>query len=218
MDTIQPFFLYLQDQLNAINYTVVSAACLFFYDYLLTLHLEIKLIWFSRCSYTKVLFLVFRYTSFILMILFLENQVIYNRSSTSTKKCKMSYSIQWWMVILQATLAEVILSIRTWAVWNRFKRNRTVRIILALSILASLIPQSILLYNFTRLKVFAPTPYPGFNGCFGIADDVGALMGTYATLTGIQAIFLLLMVISGIRLCREGGIGKLSSIIYRDGE
>ena len=35
------------------------------YDWVLTLHLEIKLIWFSRWSYTKVLFLLLRYMTFV---------------------------------------------------------------------------------------------------------------------------------------------------------
>ena len=35
------------------------------YDLILTLHLEISLVWFSRWNYTKILYLLVRYTPFV---------------------------------------------------------------------------------------------------------------------------------------------------------
>jgi len=44
---------YLEQQRLVMAYMAVSAVAIFYYNYLLTLRLEIKLIWFSPWSYTK---------------------------------------------------------------------------------------------------------------------------------------------------------------------
>jgi len=182
----------------------------FVYDYLLTLHLEIKLIWFSRWNYTKILFLVFRYMPFIQIWLTLHNQTFVN---VSTETCKTTFPMQTWFVMLQMVLAEVILAFRTWAVWNR---NKTVGALLVVSILATIIPQCILTNSFIRSIKYAPAPYSGFRGCFATTTS-HILWANFTSIVITEAICLVLMVISAFQSYRLCGFGRLSLIIHRDG-
>jgi Family of unknown function (DUF6533) len=63
--------LYAYQPESFILYHLRFSCVLQIYDYFLTVHLEIKLIWFSRWTYTKILFLLVRYTTFITMALVL---------------------------------------------------------------------------------------------------------------------------------------------------
>ena len=45
------------------------------YDYFLTLHLEIKFVWLSQWTYTKVLFLLIRYMAFTGAFLFMISEL-----------------------------------------------------------------------------------------------------------------------------------------------
>jgi len=204
------FIHLLQEQRLVTDYMFISAISTFVYDYILTLHLEIELIWFSQWSYTKVLFLVFRYMTFIEMALALHNQTFPNLSAGT---CKATYPAQMWLMIFQAIIAEIILAIRTWAVWNR---NKTVGILLVVSILASSALQFFLLNKFIQSLQYAPPLYQGSRGCSIVNADT-TLWGNYAILTAIEAIFLVLMVTSAVRSFRESNRGRFSFIIHRDG-
>jgi hypothetical protein len=46
-------------------FVMLTVFLLQIYDYILTLHIEIKFIWFSPWTYTKVLYLLIRYLTFI---------------------------------------------------------------------------------------------------------------------------------------------------------
>jgi len=98
---------YLRHQRLVIDYIFVSAIATFIYDYILMLHLEVKLIWFSRWSYTKVLFLLLRYMPFVEIYLALHNQTF---SDVPVAKCKVTYSAEAWFSIFQMILAEAISS------------------------------------------------------------------------------------------------------------
>jgi hypothetical protein len=106
------------------------------------------------------------------------------------------------MIAKICSFVEVILSMRTWAVWNR---NKMVGILLAVSIIASSVAECILLNNFVQglecafssllygtifdsfVYLDAPPPYPGFRGCFIAKSDRSSLWGNYAALTAVQA-------------------------------
>jgi len=199
---------YLQSE-KVMDFINISTKFAFLYDYLLTLRFEIKLIWFSPWNYTKILFLVVRYMPFITIYIGLQIQF----SDTSIEKCKVFVPLGSWLMILQMVLAEGILAVRTWAVWNR---NKLVGILLAVSILTGFIPLCILLNKFLQSMEYGHAPYPGFRGCF-ITRSNRMLWGVYATTTATQSIFLVLVAISAFKSYRLGHVGRFSLIVYRDG-
>jgi len=92
MSTAPPTLVqYLQNQRLILDFVFIAAVAAFVYDYLLTLHLEIKLIWLSPWNYTKIIFLVFRYMPFIQIWVTLQNQTFLNVSIGS---CRVSFPLE----------------------------------------------------------------------------------------------------------------------------
>ncbi|KAF9035060.1 hypothetical protein BDZ89DRAFT_1130522 [Hymenopellis radicata] len=108
-------FEALQHQ-QLVTYFEISGTALYVFDYLLTLEQEVELIWGSRWTLTKLLYLFTRYSPFIDVGLFLSHQVTPNMSG---KTCLLIFKVNNWMSTAGMVLAEVILTLRTWAVWNR---------------------------------------------------------------------------------------------------
>jgi len=201
---------HLRNQRLIVDYTFVAAVALFIYDYLLTLHLEIKLVWLSQWTYTKVLFLLIRYMAFTGAFLFMINQVFLD---VPTELCKVTWPVATWLVIVQSFFSQAVLSIRTWAVWNR---NKAVGIGLVTLTIVQVISQSILTNDFVSTMDLAPPPIPEYRGCFVSASSKN-IWKNYVVGTTVEAVVLTLMIISAFRSYRLGNVGKLSHIIYRDG-
>ncbi|KAF9051421.1 hypothetical protein BJ165DRAFT_884467 [Panaeolus papilionaceus] len=71
----------------------VAACSLFFWDYLITLHLEVDLVWKSGNSYLKYFYIFQRYLPFIdSIILRLHNSLT---KGISTNECRVTVVIQW---------------------------------------------------------------------------------------------------------------------------
>jgi len=128
--------------------------------------------------------------------------------------CKMAYHASAWLVLFQIFSAEIILCLRTWAIWNT---NKVVGIVLASALLALFIVQCIVTDRFNRSLKFAPSPYSEFRGCFitGASDRV--LWVEFVTLFLLQLLFFTLVSISAFRSYRTGRHSELSYIIHRDG-
>jgi len=203
------FFQFLQ-QRTLMNGMYISAAALLVYDYMLTIHLEIKFIWSLRWRYTEVIFLLVRYMPFIGTVFTLYNQLSFE---TSPKTCKMTYPVTVWLVILKLILAEVILAVRTWAIW---RRNRIVGVSLAALTIANLVVQCIMANSFVNSLEYAPPPYPGFRGCF-VTKDSRILWASCASLAAVEAIVLAFIAISAFRTYKQNNKNKFSYVIYRDG-
>jgi len=201
---------YLRHQRLLMDYMLVSAVAAFIYDYILVLHLEIRLIWFSRWSYTKVFYLIIRYIPFISLVLALHNQMSLD---PSLKTCKRTYPVEIWLTLLEVTFVEIVLCIRTWAVWNR---SRIIGIGLAILIFGDLIVQCFLVNKFVVSMEYSPALYPGFRGCF-VTHANRALWTNYTLLTIVDAVVLVLMGISAFRSYRRSNISKLTLIVHRDG-
>jgi len=110
--------------------------------------------------------------------------------------------------------AEVILALRTWAVWRRDSGIGCGLIILAVGLF---IPTCIFTSHFLRNLKFDPPLYVGFRGClFRIKGVRAEFVGVFAI--GIVEIVVLgLMMISAFRLYRSGDRNELLNIIHRDG-
>jgi len=207
--------LYVKQQRLVVDPLFVTAAAIFIYDYLLTLHREIKLIWFSQWTYTKVLFLLVRYLTFADTFLLLYNQLFFN---VSADMCRWTYLGALWLVTLKMALAEVILALRTWAVWER---SKVVFALLASIMFGNRVVQCVFTGLLTRHMIgYITEPmYPGFRGCnVGNVSVSGIkLPYTYLGLTCVEAVILTLMIISGFKLYRMEALAGLSEIVHRDG-
>ncbi|KAF4581796.1 hypothetical protein EYR40_002814 [Pleurotus pulmonarius] len=96
----------------------VSSAVVLVYDYMITFDLEASLIWshHSGWSWTAILFMLKRYLPFAGSANFLWHEFT---SSVTHGVCENLFEATGWLILVSVTTAEIILTIRTWAVWQR---------------------------------------------------------------------------------------------------
>lgn len=201
---------YLRPQRLIADYVVVSATAIFIYDYILTLPDEIKYIWLSPWTYTKLFFLLIRYLAFVDAFIYPVEQMFIDVSS---ERCELIYPVGMWCMVIQILLSELVLCIRTWAVWGK---NKAVGIGLLAVVIAALVSECVILSTQPQTGGFAPPLYPGFRGCYGTMD-VAKLWLNYTLVGIVEAVALMLMVVSAVISYRQGLWGDLSRIVHRDG-
>jgi len=188
----------------------ISTLLLLFYDWSLMLSLEVKYIWRATWNYTKVLYLLARYAPFVSLSLQLRNQFAPNPSPGS---CEKSIQAACWVSLVGMNMAEVILFIRTYAVWNKDKR---VGIGLAGLWVVCQVPSVVIAERFLASLNFIPNPLPGIvQGCVTpVASKLVSL--DWVVFSVMEGVVLVLMIVSALRTYRQN-ISNLLNVIYVDG-
>jgi len=181
-----------------------------YYDWIMTFSKEVQLVWFGDWSYTKILFLLARYLPMINGFFILHNQLGLNVDWTF---CGPFYRTASWLFISSLTFAEIILSVRTWAVW---KCNRCIGLLLAGLLVGSLIFDIMFAERFSKSLAPAPPPYAGSRGCF-LAGASNLIYINFLLMTVVDIIVLVLMCISAWQSYRRGNFNELSLVVHRDG-
>lgn len=198
-------------QRHIVDLVYVASAVILLYDLILTLHLEVSLVWYSRWNYTKVLYLLTRYVPFAANGLILYSHLI---PGGSVAICANTFQAAGWLYLVGLDLAEVILAIRTWACWGR---NKWVGIGLAVWTLLCQVPSVIFMYKFlASLRFGSPIPRTGLNSCF-VTNSNRLLWGNWAVFLSGEGVTLILMGIFAYRTSREGNNTPLVKLMYRDG-
>ncbi|THH32838.1 hypothetical protein EUX98_g1348 [Antrodiella citrinella] len=140
------------------TYLDVASAALLVYDFILTFHSEVTLIWPSQWNPVKVLFVLTRYLPFVNMCLVLFYQT---KENIDVEMCQKTYYPAGWLIVIGIVVAEVILVVRTWAIWGR---SQKVAILLAVAGATSLIPVLVIEHYFLNSLVFSPFPSPATPG------------------------------------------------------
>jgi len=180
------------------------------YDYLLTIHDEIRLVWFSPWSYTKILFLLVRYLPFIGIYFDLHNQILLG----STKgECEWMYPMLMWVTTIAMFAAISVLTIRTWAVW---RRDMKVGGFLAALTVGAFVGASYCNAKFNRSLKISDSPIPGNRGCF-VTGASTILRVDFIASGVLEFSALILMAISAYKAYRIGNTNKLSTVLHRDG-
>ncbi|KIM36360.1 hypothetical protein M413DRAFT_292129 [Hebeloma cylindrosporum] len=189
----------------------VMASTMYIWDYILAFSMEVDLIWKSKWSFMKGLYLFQRYLPF----LEITGILYYATGVGLTKTFCRNFSFGGAVISgLRIIASEMIPTLRTWAVWNR---NRHLSIILP--ILFILVEGSSLVIMgiyFNSVKYNDP-PYPGFKGCFPTNAHKYDLVFMSALAIIWDSLMLTLMLIPGIRAFRSGGNSDLVNTVYRDG-
>lgn len=180
------------------------------YDYLLNLSREIALIWYSPWKYTKFMYLIVRYVPFAVVAFLLHLQLVPGMTKAT---CHWIFPAATWTTTVSIITSELVLMIRTWAIWRRDKRVGCVFVALSCLYIGLATAGNV---TFVRSLVLADPPYPGFRGCFVLAA-ANSLTNDYGTLVAMESLVLVLMIISAIQTYRKGGVNQLSVVIHRDG-
>ncbi|KAF8154956.1 hypothetical protein B0H34DRAFT_546227 [Crassisporium funariophilum] len=184
---------------------------MFLYDYLLTLSMEIDLVWTSRWNLMKTLYLVQRYLPFVDTVwLVLHHQL---GANLSTSTCTQLYTGSGWGMIVGIASSELILTLRAWAVW---RRDRNLGIFLFSLYTLCWAANFVLVYFFIKSIRFGKAPIPHFSGCFVVGADQ-ILFVVWVILMIWDALVLVLIMIPGYQSYRYGGHSALYDAVYRDG-
>lgn len=207
---LQAFITYLHHQREFADYMYMSATALVVYDYLLNIGREIKMIWFSSWTYTKVLYFIVRYLPFLAFFCYLRIQLMLGVTKAS---CEWVFPLVTWATTISTFTAELVMMIRTWAVWHRDMR---VGILFAALCCLYIGLATVGNVRFVRSIVLADPPYPGFRGCF-VTAAANSLTNDYSMLVVMESLVLIFTAASAIKTAKAGSFNHLSSIIHRDG-
>jgi len=142
----------LLESISVQLYFDVACTTSWVYDHYLTSASEGSLIWNSPWTFPKIIYLLTRYWSAVTLII-----IIYYHFSPdiSAKDCIISSRFVTWSINFGISLSEIVLTIRTWAVWGR---SRNVAIFLCIFFAAIWIPGFFIMGVWEGTVEYVPAP------------------------------------------------------------
>jgi len=111
--------MYLYDNEYIIgSHVLVASLMVLVYDTLLTIGNEINYIWLQPWTLGSLLFMVNRYLPFLDTSLGLYLEF----AQTTPRQCERYYTGITWLIAVGLMVSELILLLRTWALWDRSKK------------------------------------------------------------------------------------------------
>ncbi|PFH53735.1 hypothetical protein AMATHDRAFT_967 [Amanita thiersii Skay4041] len=212
MPTLPPELLVGLQHKKITSYTNIVGVTILVFDHLLTFGLEFEHIWKSKWTVFKGMFLFMRYIPYVDIFLVLYQD---HRSDMSAKTCLGINSAYSFLFIIGIAGSEYILTMRTWAVWDR---NRWIGVGLLVFVI------SLYTYGFTNMALFLETlsfhdadvSKPFSFGCI-VKKGARTLSINWILLLVYDAALCLLLMIRAYQEFRNGGKSRLWFVIYRDG-
>jgi len=197
-------------QIQVQEYMDVVCGSLLIYDCACTFVPEVSLIWNAPWNLTKVLYISTKYLPFITFAV-----ILYDHESNMTKlECLVSEGYVAWMVNASICIAEVIFTIRTWAVWGR---TREMGMLLFALSMATWVVSSL----FIGIWFKAVTrPIPGVQVNPSVCYHTGATIfipASYIVLLSFQTVNLFLMSIKAYQSLKGSVSTNFSRVVYLDG-
>ncbi|KAL5486190.1 hypothetical protein ACEPAI_7235 [Sanghuangporus weigelae] len=193
------------------QYTATIDVCAFtilIYDYLITFSEEIELIWSMPFrSPAKTLFLLTRYLPFVDMTICMTNHFMQHLTAES---CRISVHTMGWLIISGLLFSEAILTLRTWAVWDR---SRVIGAGLAIWYIITFVSIFTIMGLFLKSLTFTNPELPN---CLPVADrplDSAAWILLVVLETGIS----IPMVVKAVQKYKLQGGSSLYRVVYLDG-
>jgi len=188
-----------------------AALTLVTYDYILTFQQERRLIWNSKWSYGKVLFLCIRYATFLALPLF--SFVQFGRS-VSQLSCAVSMYIFLSLALVVVLCGSLVLALRTWALWNRSPVCGTILCIAWCSV--AVLTVTFLILTDTSLLTDENAAFPNLAGCGVVFSPSAssAVIKMCISLAGYEGLIFFMTVIRGLRYLHTRA--PLILTLYRD--
>ncbi|EJD35174.1 hypothetical protein AURDEDRAFT_175751 [Auricularia subglabra TFB-10046 SS5] len=224
---LQPLFQSLA-RAKVVYYMHVAAICVFIYDHLTTLADEVNTIWPAPCTAGKVFFLIERYLTWPELILTLYMEF----GNLEAHVCHGFFTYIVWSVVFAIVVTDMILVLRTWALWGG---KRVILVSLAILLVIMTAAFSVIVAAYIKKTVFvrASQLVPSLKGCV-IAQSPRRIAFGWMTLTlfelgaavfalhkrvvlNILSVIVILTLIKGIEQFRLGYTSNLITSLYRDG-
>ncbi|KAH8828631.1 hypothetical protein DL96DRAFT_1813994 [Flagelloscypha sp. PMI_526] len=203
------------DAIDLIIKLSMAAVTILVWDWILTLDLEIRLVWPNKWSFGKILFLLNRYLPFADILVGIVFSLTVD-GGTESQVCAKFFACITWLEVIGILVVQVILILRTWALYGR---NKWVLAVL-LSLLAGTVTVCCVMdQGLLSSTVWAGPTLFGVSGCTVIrADNLrGRLAGNYLAIMAFESVVLLFLIIRVVKVRKAFAGSHLMQIIYRDG-
>jgi len=209
-DGVPPSLFGSYERLRIQAYVDFVAATILFWEYLITINYEATLIWTTKMSAVKCLFFFARYIPFIYVPMVLNFAL---RPFITERECSILYHILCWGIVLGIIASEVILVIRTWAIWER---SLKIGILLAIVAVSCIAPSLYSEYAYLKTITFHPNPNALTPGCGKSKANPIIAVGFVLVIIS-ETFVLILTLVKFIEHYRIAGIRGFFAILYRDG-
>ncbi|KAJ3555198.1 hypothetical protein NP233_g12262 [Leucocoprinus birnbaumii] len=212
IDTVADAIQHAQN----INYAQVTSQAIIIFDWLLTLDLEISMMWASSWNLVKVVYLLARYLPFVLMILVLTHGFGYYLSTESCARVYDALTMSVVVVYHLTTIAcEVLLTLRSWAIMGKGKKLGYFLFgwLAAVYVIADIVGEIFYLKNSIHLA----SPVPPLGGCL-VTGARPFVIQIFACAVVYESVLVSLLIARGVKLYRsDEEISQLWWVAYRDG-
>ncbi|EIM82431.1 uncharacterized protein STEHIDRAFT_124554 [Stereum hirsutum FP-91666 SS1] len=198
-------------QLQAVKYVQVASLTLLVHDAIICVDSEVRLIWSTPWSVPKVLYLVSRYSPFLDTLIDIYD---YLAPHPSPHVCYITYSVGSVLTAVGVAISEIILFVRTWALWDRNSK-----LLYAFSALwiAGFTVVCWAVATFVKSIVFGyrAAPLDRVAGCFMAVVDPTVFL-CFVTLLIVELVLVSLTVWKGVKLLRQSHLSPLMRSFYRE--
>ncbi|TDL19160.1 hypothetical protein BD410DRAFT_900367 [Rickenella mellea] len=198
--------------------TLASTGTLLVYDYLITFEREAKHVWTQRWTWSKILFMLNRYTPFTdtFIALYLHTK------QTSASECVKGFTAFTWLTLFGVLIAEFVLMMRTCALWAM---KRSILLGLTIVVLVLFPPAVVISQLEIKSLAYAGSPY----GCIQTKPPSKIVVWLFFLLVISETILVILTVTrvwklsaiyvpqfdcSNLDLCPDSGPWTLTSPRY----
>ncbi|KAH8810557.1 hypothetical protein DL96DRAFT_1627561 [Flagelloscypha sp. PMI_526] len=200
----------LKEQVNASDLSLkmeFAALSILIWDYLLTLDLEFSVIWWKKWNWGTLLFFLTRYLPFTdLLISIIRVQVM--DAGDSRKSCPGPYAATVWLEVAGVQIAQLILILRTWALYGG---NKWILVSLLALQIGTVVYCGVADQQLIDSIVWAGPEFSGLSGCVVLAADNlrDRLAGNYLSILILETCILVLTCIRAFTFRRDGTGGSL---------
>ncbi|KAJ8515762.1 hypothetical protein ONZ45_g6857 [Pleurotus djamor] len=176
------------------SYVTISFEFLQVYDHVLTINDEIQFVWSTSWSLGKVLYFLTRYSPYLNIVPWTWS--ILGPPVMSAKLCGVLNLVNGWIVLAGLMVAETIMLLRVWAMWNQSRKCGIFLLVLAL---VAIVVGSLMYATFLRHVSLGDIPAEtSMRGCHIKFED-NATYISFLVLMAFEIIMLILTVIKGLR-------------------
>ncbi|KAH7925428.1 hypothetical protein BV22DRAFT_1033983 [Leucogyrophana mollusca] len=191
-------------------YTAVAATAILVYDYFLTVELEIKHIWPAPWSILKVLYLSTRYSPFMDTI-----PMMYHFFPGMTEHtCRIAVWFGGTLYTIGISTSELILMLRTWAVW---RRSPKIAWLLGVVYVTISVPAYYASISYVESIVYAPSSPPNTSTCLVLSSNRLTIIN-WCILMILEGLVLSLTLIQTHKNYRHDVNMGLANMIVKDGQ
>ncbi|KAF8633160.1 hypothetical protein AX17_004661 [Amanita inopinata Kibby_2008] len=192
-----------------LGYADAASITVLFFDYFLTLDLEVAFIWGSKWSFIKLLYLIVRYMPMTTLSIVL----LLDAPGQSVDVCLAVLRFYGVVLTFETGVGEIILTIRTWAICGR-KLWQGLGLV-GFFICKAMVAFVVLGIWLTTLQYrLVPTSY--VTTCV-LTNASRMVFGGWLLLATYEAVMCTLLAAQAYSAYSAGGVPELAKVVYRDG-